>query len=159
MIMTTQAPPTVIRPGDGNASVYEWQNDTITVILTGAQTAGAFTLTEDRMKPCFCLGLHMHREHAETFYILEGEVQFRIHSDEFSAGAGTTVHVPPGTPHAVRIVNGQPGRLLMLYSPAGFEDYLAVLKKLTPEQCADPEFMRAIEQRYDNITLEDPSQT
>lgn len=47
----------------------------------------------------------------------------------------------------------------MLYAPAGFEDYLAVLKNLTPEQCADPAFMRALEQRYDNITLEDPSQT
>lgn len=157
--MKTQPSPSVIRPNDGNVSVYEWQNDTITVILTGAQTAGAFTLTEDRMKPCFCLGLHMHREHAETFYILEGEVQFRINSDVFSAGVGTTVHVPPGTPHAVRIVNGQPGRLLMLYSPAGFDEYLAVLKNLTAEQCADAEFMRSLEQRYDNISLEDPAQS
>ncbi len=57
----------MIRPNDGHVSVYEWQNDTITVILTGAQTADAFTLTEDRLKPCFFLGLHMHREHAETF--------------------------------------------------------------------------------------------
>lgn len=65
--MKTQPSPSVIRPNDGNVSVYERQNDTITVILTGAQTAGAFTLTEDRLKPCFCLGLHMHREHAETF--------------------------------------------------------------------------------------------
>lgn len=156
--MTAQIPPTVIRPGDGNVSVYEWQNDTITVILSGAQTGGAFTLTEDRMKPCFCLGLHMHREHAETFYILEGEVQFRVNDDKFAAGVGTTVHIPPGTPHAVKIVNGQPGRLLMLYSPAGFDEYLAVLKGMSEEQFADAALMRSLEERYDNITLPDPVQ-
>ncbi len=47
----------------------------------------------------------------------------------------------------------------MLYSPAGFDEYLAVLKNLTAEQCADAEFMRSLEQRYDNISLEAPAQS
>ena len=35
----------------------------------------------------------------------------------------------------------------------------AVLKNLTAEQCTDAEFMRSLEQRYDNIRSKDPAQS
>ena len=151
------AKATISRTGDQHVNVYEWQNDTISVLVTGEQTGGAFTLTEDRMKPCFCLGLHIHREHAETFHVLDGELIFQVDGETITAGAGTTVHVPPGVPHGVRIDNGQPGRMLMFYTPAGFEHCLAEMKTLTSAQFADVEFMRAFNQRYDIFILDEPA--
>jgi mannose-6-phosphate isomerase-like protein (cupin superfamily) len=134
--------------------VYEWQSDTITVRLTGAQTLGLFTLTEDLMKPIFNLGRHLHRTHAETFHMLEGEVEFSIGSDKRILRPGTTLHVPPNTPHGLRVLNGKQARMLMLYSPAGFDEFLVEMKKLTNEQFADEEFMKKLNEKYDIIQLE-----
>ena len=143
---------TVVNNGQGK--FYEWQSDTINVRLTGDQTQGLFTLTEDRMKPTFKLGLHMHRKHAETFQILEGDVEFRLGSQTMIARPGTTIHVPPNTPHGARVVNGQPARMLMLYAPSGFDRFLSEMKTFTDAQFADEKFMKAFNERYDNIVLE-----
>ncbi len=50
---TPTIPYTIVSNGQG--TVYDWQSDAITVRLTGAQTQGLFTLTEDAMKPTFKL--------------------------------------------------------------------------------------------------------
>ena len=139
---------------NSQGKVYEWQNDVITVRLTGAQTQGLYTLTEDAMKPSFNLGLHLHRKHAETFHILEGQVQFRIGSDTRLAEVGTTIHVPPNIPHSARVINGKSARMLMLYAPAGFEDFLNEMKTLTDAQFADEKFMKELSEKYDSIPLE-----
>jgi quercetin dioxygenase-like cupin family protein len=141
--------------GNGQGAVYEWQNDVITVRLNGTQTQGMFTLTEDVMKPTFKLGLHLHRKHAETFHILEGEVEFRLGTRTFVARPGTTVHAPPNTPHAVqRVVNGKQARMIMLYSPSGIESFLKEMKTFTDAQFADQKFMKTFNEKYDNIQLE-----
>ncbi len=145
-------PYTIVNNGQG--TVYDWQSDAITVRLTGAQTQGLYTLTEDAMKPTFKLGLHLHREHAETFHILEGEVEFRLGTETIVAQAGTTIHVPPNTPHGVRVINGKEARMLMMYAPAGIENFLNEMKTFTDAQFADEQFMKAFNEKYDNIELE-----
>ena len=39
--------------------------------------------------------------------------------------------------------------MLSLFSPAGFEDYLAEMKTLTDEQFADKAFMTTLAEKYD----------
>ena len=145
-------PYTIVTNGQGKA--YEWQSDTITVRLTGGQTQNLFTMTEDAMKPTFKLGLHLHRTHAESFHILEGEVEFRLGTQTHVARAGTTIHVPANTPHAARVTNGKAARMIMLYAPSGFERFLDEMKTFTDAQFADAQFMKAFNDRYDNIVLE-----
>jgi quercetin dioxygenase-like cupin family protein len=139
--------------GEAEGTVYEWQSDTITVRLTGAQTRGLFTFTEDMMKPTFTLGLHLHRKHTETFYILEGEVEFRLGTQTHVAQAGTTIHVPPNTPHAAWVNNGRPAKMIMLYTPSGIDEFLKEMKTFTDAQFADKKFMQAFNEKYDNIEL------
>ena len=138
---------------DGGA-VYEWLNDTIRVRLGGVDTDGLYTLTEDRMKPSFSLGMHVHKSHAETFHILEGEVEFQLDGRIVVAAAGTSVHVPANVPHAARVANGLPAHMLMLYAPAGFEDFLARMKDLTPGNFADRAFMKAFNEGFDLVELD-----
>ena len=148
--------PTIPKPviTSGQGSVFKWQSDTITIRLNGNQTQGLFTLTEDVMKPTFKLGLHLHRKHAETFHILEGEVQFRLGTRTYIARAGTTVHAPPNLPHGVEKINGKQARMLMLYSPAGIENFFKEMKAFNDAQFADKEFMTKFNEKYDNIQLE-----
>ncbi|MEL6748223.1 MAG: cupin domain-containing protein, partial [Pseudomonadota bacterium] len=88
-------------PGEGPN--YDWANDHTFVKVSAGETGGAYTLMEDNLKATFALGLHVHHTHAETFYILIGSVDFFIDDTWFSAPAGSTLHVPPGVPHACAI--------------------------------------------------------
>lgn len=145
-------PYSVVKTDQGE--IFDWQNDQIHVRLTGAQTQGLFTLVEDNIKPTFNLPLHLHRQHRETFYILEGDVEFRLNGRTHIAQAGTVVHIPSNTQHAVRTVNGRQAKMIMLYSPAGFENTLRQMKTFTDAQFADEKFMKEFNEKHDNFILE-----
>jgi quercetin dioxygenase-like cupin family protein len=131
---------------------YEWMSDVMFVKLTGAQTGGLFTLVQDNLKPGFNLGLHIHKAHAETFYILAGDVEFVVGSETIRGEPGMVVHVPAGVPHSLR--SEQPAKMLMIYCPAGFELALEEMKRLTEEQGKDPELMRKLNERFDIFFLD-----
>ncbi|NCX90336.1 MAG: DUF2218 domain-containing protein [Rhodobacteraceae bacterium] len=63
-----------VPPGGGEN--FNWSLDDIFVKVSSQDTLGQYTVIEDNLKANFSLGLHYHRYHAETFYILEGSVDF-----------------------------------------------------------------------------------
>jgi len=90
----------------------------------GEDTGGAFTLFEealavqdravqDRALP------HLHREEDQAFYVLEGEHEFVCDGSAFATQVGSFVYVPRGTVHSYENVGTEPGRLLILSTPAG----------------------------------------
>lgn len=133
---------------------YEWDADHSYVKVAAADTGGQYTLMEDNLKTTFALGLHLHRYHAETFYILEGNIDFYIDGDWLTATPGTCIHVPPGVPHACIMAKGcEAGRMLMIYQPSGFDQYLAELGKMTAEDFADQAKMDALNEKYDIFNI------
>ena len=95
----------------------------------------------------------MHRQHAETFYILDGVVNFHIDGDWMAAEPGACVHIPPGVPHALDLPAGGTARCLMIFQPAGFDQFLAELSALSEAQIADETLMDALNHKYDIINL------
>ena len=87
-----------VPPGGGRN--YDWTRDHTFVKVAAADSGGAYALMEDNLKREFALGLHLHRQHAEAFYILDGPVNFHIDGDWMAAAPGACVHIPPGVPHA-----------------------------------------------------------
>src|SRR5215204_6859719 len=85
-----------VPPGGGPS--YDWTRDHTFVKVSAADTGGAYALREDNLKREFSLGLHLHRQHAETFYILEGDVEFYIDGDWMTAAPATTIQHPAGHP-------------------------------------------------------------
>ncbi len=144
---------TIVAPGAGKS--YDWSADHTFVKVSAENTAGAYALMEDNLNHGFKLGLHMHRSHAETFYIIEGIVHFHIDGVWTAAGPGTCIHVPPGHPHAVELEPSQTGRMLMIYQPAGFDQYLAELACMGPSDFEDVALMAALNERYDLVPLGD----
>ena len=72
-------------------------------------------------------GPHFHKLHVDSFYVLEGELQFWVGEETHRAGPGTFVAVPPGIVHA--FTNPGPGsvRFLNVHAPTcGFTDIRAV---------------------------------
>ena len=62
---------------------------------------------------------HIHRDHADCFYVLEGEIEFRVGDEPRVAGPGTFVAAPAGSVHGFRLANDEPIRFLNLHAPPG----------------------------------------
>ena len=65
---------------------------------------------------------------------------------------GSPVHMPPGVPH--KVVSEEGVKMLMVYGPAGTEAMFADMKKLTPEQRADKEFVAEVRARHKTVNIE-----
>jgi quercetin dioxygenase-like cupin family protein len=68
---------------------------------------------------------HVHREHSDAFYVVDGEVTVRLGSElkPLVATAGTLVVIPPGVIHGFD--NDGPGEVLNIHAPdGGFARYL-----------------------------------
>jgi len=73
---------------------------------------------------------HLHKGHSDSFYVLEGELEFRIGDEVVSATAGSYVLAPPGVVHSFRNVNAERARALNLHTPGGFAEYRRELEGL-----------------------------
>ena len=135
----------IVLPGQGKD--YAWSKDHVFVKSSSELSDGRLTLVEDHLKPGFFLARHHHKKMIETFYILEGLVEFAFDDETIIAAPGTTLNVPPEVRHEVRCLEG--ARLLTIFSPGGFDRYLEDLVALTEGQYADAGFMRSLSERYD----------
>ena len=61
---------------------------------------------------------HVHRRHAESLYVLDGELALRFGDRELRAVAGSWVHVAPGVPHSFAFPGPEPVRFLALHAPS-----------------------------------------
>jgi mannose-6-phosphate isomerase-like protein (cupin superfamily) len=62
---------------------------------------------------------HHHDDHVDSFFVLDGEVDFLLGDDSVRVGAGAYVAAPPGITHGFRPV--APARFLNIHAPdAGF---------------------------------------
>ena len=70
---------------------------------------------------------HVHREHTDSFYVLEGELTFRIGPglEPVTAPAGTFVAVPPNVIHGFDNDATERASFLNFHAPSGgFADYM-----------------------------------
>ena len=67
---------------------------------------------------------HTHPDHTDSFYVLEGEVEFFLDGEWRRTGAGAFVAVPPNVEHGFRPAGGR-FRLLNVHAPnVGFNERL-----------------------------------
>ena len=97
--------------------------NTIWVRAGAADTGGAYTLIEGRHIAGTGPPLHAHDVEDETFWIVEGSYAIQADDEEFSATAGDMVFVPRLVRH--RFECRREGRMLLLYTPGGFEGFFA----------------------------------
>jgi quercetin dioxygenase-like cupin family protein len=96
--------------------------DTYTILLSGADTAGRFSVIDMFIPPGGGPPPHRH-DFEETFILLEGELQATFRGQTSTVRAGDTVNIPANAPHQFHNASTKPVRLLCLCSPAGQEDF------------------------------------
>jgi quercetin dioxygenase-like cupin family protein len=96
----------------------------VAVRLRSAQTGSAFALIETVVPGGFAgVPLHVHPSFDELFYVLDGELAFRVGDDVFDARPGALAFVPGASPHTFAEVTGASARFLLWTAPAGHERY------------------------------------
>jgi quercetin dioxygenase-like cupin family protein len=68
---------------------------------------------------------HVHREHADAFLVLEGELTFHLRDESLALPAGTLVVAPPGVVHGFDSGSGGFMHCFNFHMPSfGFADYM-----------------------------------
>jgi mannose-6-phosphate isomerase-like protein (cupin superfamily) len=75
----------------------------MTVKATAETADDAFTLLEAPEPPNFGPSIHIHRDAAEAFYIIEGEYRIFIEDQRPDCPAGSFVHIPAEVVHGFRV--------------------------------------------------------
>jgi uncharacterized RmlC-like cupin family protein len=82
-----------------------------------------------------------HHDFDEAFYVLEGELTFRLGDELFTRRAGELAFAPRGAPHTYANHSGAAARALIVCTPAGFERYFG--RMIAERQGVDtPEWAR-----------------
>ena len=68
-------------------------------------------------------GQHIHDNEEEAFYVIEGNLRVLLGEITIEAQAGSFILVPRGTVHTFSRADKNPVKLLVIISPAGFENF------------------------------------
>lgn len=97
----------------------------MTIRLTGAETAGAYSLVEMRHTAGVGPALHVHPRSPESFFVIEGTYTFYRGEETVEARPGMAVTIPAGVPH--RYVSGPEGGHVLVIMPPGLEEYFWII--------------------------------
>jgi mannose-6-phosphate isomerase-like protein (cupin superfamily) len=135
----------ILRPGDGRS--IDLGSFRMHVKATHEQTGGAFSLLEADEPPDFGPPLHVHRDAAEAFYVLEGEYIIFLEDREVPCPAGSFIFIPAGMPHGFRVGN-KSSRKLVLFTPAAMVGYFDDLSEAVKRGTVDPALLSEIAVRH-----------
>lgn len=76
---------------------------------------------------------HTHPDHADSFLVLEGEVEFAAGDDTVVLGPGSFITAPPGARHGFRSAGGS-ARVLNFHTPDG--GFLESIRRTSAESAA-----------------------
>ena len=137
--------PFITQPGEGRS--IDLGAFLMSVKATAEDTDGHFTLLEATEPPNFGPPMHIHRDAAEAFYVLEGEYVIFIDDVETRCPAGSFVYIPAGAVHGFR-VGRTASKKLNLYVPEAMVGYFDELAAAIAKGDADDARLGAIAQRY-----------
>lgn len=122
------------------------------LLVSRAQTNGAFAVAEFRGAEGTWTVPHIHRGLEESFYVLEGSFGFTVADREVEAEQGAFVLVPRGVPHVFGAGPGG-GAVLLVWAPGGLEEMFLELGRLPAESITDRAVRAEIAKRHDSVPV------
>lgn len=147
-----------IRPivfGQGEGEIFWSFGGLVMVKATSETTGGGVGVIEMIAPKGEGSPLHVHHREDEWFYVIEGELTFRVGGRTIHAPAGSFVFGPRDIPHTF-LVKSDLSRFLLVAEPGGFESFMRELSRpaltLTPPppltEPPDMEFILTTAARY-----------
>jgi quercetin dioxygenase-like cupin family protein len=70
-------------------------------------------------------GPHFHKQHVDSFYVLEGELEVTVAGETMRVRAGELIHAPPHDVHSFENASDKPVRFLNVHAPGmRFDEYM-----------------------------------
>ena len=111
--------------------------DTYTILVSGEDTAGRYSLIDMYVPPGGGPPPHRH-DFEESFTVLEGEIEAMFRGETVSLRAGQVIQIPANAPHQFRNSSARPARLLCICSPAGQEGMFREIGVEVPSRTTVP---------------------
>ena len=90
--------------------------------------------------------LHFHKQHVDSFYVLEGELVLTVDGDELVAGTGSLVTIPPRILHTFLRSSSDHARFLNVHAPGvRFDEYMRRSSAAAARGASDAEMKRIAE--------------
>jgi quercetin dioxygenase-like cupin family protein len=141
----------IIMPGGGETHAI--MGMTIHVKTSGRQSDGEFAVLEVTEPPDSGSPTQWHKRTTVLIYVLEGTLTLTMGGEPIQAGTGGFIYVPPATVHAFSNQSDAPVRYLLVYSPAGIEDYITEAMELANAEPSWPPAamsrLSALREKYD----------
>ncbi len=110
-----------VAPGGGEHLQWADKGREFWIKVSGEESGGALSVVEAAAGPGARVGLHVHDRDDEGYWVLEGDYRFTLDDQEVAASPGSFVFIPRGTRHGWQLLSDR-GRVLTLFTPAGFEE-------------------------------------
>ena len=94
------------------------------ILLSGEDTRGAYCLLDMRVAPGLGVPRHTHTREDEALFVISGELEAIVGDEIFTLKAGETLIAPRNIPHQLRNSGNVANHYLIVFSPAGFEEFL-----------------------------------
>ena len=108
------------------------------VCLTGADTGGAYSLLEGSLAPGIGVPRHTHTREDESYYVTHGELEVIVGDQVFVLKQGDSLIAPRNIPHELRNSGTSTNHYLLVFSPAGFEDFVMATALPAPDNAVAP---------------------
>ena len=113
-----------------------WFLNTLTITKVGSdQCGGQMSIVDHRVPPGFAPPPHVHHHSDEALLVLDGQLDGFCGDHRWQAGPGSLVFMPRAIPHSFAVSDAGPGRIIIMATPGGFDQFVAAAGEPAPELC------------------------
>jgi mannose-6-phosphate isomerase-like protein (cupin superfamily) len=113
-----------------------WFLNTLTITKVGSDHShGQMSILDHRVPPGFAPPPHVHHHSDEALLVLDGQFDGFCGDHRWRAGPGSLVFMPRAVPHGFAVSDAGPGRIIIVASPGGFDQFVAAAGEPAPELC------------------------
>jgi quercetin dioxygenase-like cupin family protein len=105
-----------------------WFLNTLTINkVRSDDSQGQLSIVDHRVPAGFAPPPHIHQASDEAFLVLDGQFEGFCGDQAWRAGPGSLVYLPHGIPHGFSVSAAGPGRIIVVVSPGGFDQFVAAV--------------------------------
>lgn len=126
----TNLPESILTIDNNEGPTVSVVGDTYRIIISGKQTGGKFAVIDMMVPPGGGPGPHAHPDFQESFYVVEGEIDFKSEAGGYTAKKGSFVSIPlGGMVHSFKNTTDTIAHLLCTVFPAGLDEFFLEIGK------------------------------
>ena len=95
--------------------------DINTIVASKEDTGRTYSFIEAKVFPGGGPAPHIQTREREGFYVVEGQLTFKVGKQRIEAKPGTFVNVPPNVLHSFKNETNEIAKLIIILSPPGME--------------------------------------